>query len=137
MTKISGYEDCHIVNENTAPLNGGTCSMGELRLADSNHDLTGVGEQNSCPRSMGDVGGSTNPTRPEGGLEPKIHGTSPTFTREELVEIMLQTAWSDEGAIFAHPDSEVRAFELFKLIQNRNFHSALDALIAIGEVKVK
>lgn len=69
---------------------------------------------------QGDVGGSTSPTRPEGGLEPKIHGTSPTYTREELVEVMAKSAFV-EPSEWSYGDMK----------------AALDALISIGAVRVK
>jgi hypothetical protein len=49
--RTGGYEDCRLVNQGiTPPLDGGTCSMSELRLAGVDHDFAGVGEQNSCER---------------------------------------------------------------------------------------
>jgi len=53
--RIGGYEDCHLVNQITTPLNGGTCSGGGPRPAVLRRDFTGAGEQNSCERGNTDI----------------------------------------------------------------------------------
>ena len=96
----------------TAPLNGGTCSVSELRLAECYHDFTGVGEQNSCERSKGDAS-----ARKDEDSATTAGTTSPTHSREELVEVMMEAAWCCRC--------------------ETDMQEALSALEAIGAVKIK
>jgi len=87
MTKIEGYEDCHMVNES----NGGETRQGDAFTRE-------------------DEGRKSNP--------------SPTRTKAELVEIMIQAIHPDVGKIY-------------RRVMQVEQGAALDALIAIGAVRVK
>jgi hypothetical protein len=118
---IGGYEDGHPVNQNTTPLNGGTCSVGAGIFAARsvlNHDFAGVGEQNSCERS---INGGDEPS----GEVPSIDVNSGIYTREELVEIMSKNEADRAAGDWQRPTR----------LQNMAF--LIDALIAIGAVRVK
>lgn len=95
--------------QNTTHLNVGTTQQDGASAFSGCSQTSRDGLGDSCERSMGDAAIGND-------VERKCN-SSPTYTREELVEVMLNVAWGHtlSGSI----------------------NSALDALIALGAVRVK
>lgn len=140
----------------TAPLNGGTCSAGEPRLTSDNHDSTGVGEQNSCRRSMGDA--SKEELRNISADNVGAERTSPTIIQaaKAMAALHGDDAHYDDKSYLVWLDEAETAFKVFQegqytreelaaiiepfAVQWCDIHAAegaIDALIALGVVRVK
>lgn len=134
MTKIEGYEDCHMVNENNPaslspdspaqPISAGLDSdaqIASMRLHAAPVDAQdGGGESNGGDEPSGDA---TEPVH-EAAVKYGLDSPSPTRTKAELVEIMIQAIHPDVGKIY-------------RRVMQVEQGAALDALIAIGAVRVK
>jgi hypothetical protein len=127
MTKIEGYEDCHMVNENNpASLSPDSPAQPISAGLDSDAQIASM-RLHAAPVDAQDGGGESNGgDEPSGDAETVTLGTesmavqgdcapSPTYTREELERVLI--------------DANGQA--------SANYEEMVDALIAIGAVRVK
>lgn len=141
MTKIEGYEDCHVVNENNPaslspdspaqPISAGLDSdaqIASMSLHAAPVDAQdGGGESNGGEIRQGDASTRKDEERSDLGGTASGSAPSPTSTREELVEA-CKTLDFDKAA---------RMYKTGLGGINDVIRAALDALIAIGAVRVK
>jgi len=123
MTKIEGYEDCHIVNEKSCKI---CCGAGYTyepeRYEDGSISRTVYQVPCECIKNGGEIRqGEAAPVGVHSAEDDRQKTCpSPTYTREELVEIIAKACF----------------WEAWKC-QRLLMMTALDALIAIGAVRVK
>lgn len=129
MTKISGYEDCHIVNEKSCKI---CCGAGYTyepeRYEDGSIGRTVYQVPCECIKNGGEIRqGEAAPIGVHSAEDDRQKTCpSPTHTRDELVDEMAQ----------AIAKAEVRMKQRM-LTWSQSAEAALDALIAIGAVRVK
>ncbi len=125
MTKIEGYEDCHIVNEKSCKI---CCGAGYTyepeRYEDGSISRTVYQVPCECIKNGGEIRqGEAAPVGVHSAEDDRQKTCpSPTYTREELVKVILA----------AYHETETVG-----LASGRGMRAALDALIAIGAVRVK
>ena len=129
MTKISGYEDCHIVNEKSCKI---CCGAGYTyepeRYEDGSIGRTVYQVPCECIKNGGEIRqGEAAPIGVHSAEDDRQKTCpSPTHTREELVRIMTTAIRENYYGVL---DSSITL--------GGEQCAALDALIAIGAVRVK